>query len=271
MNKFKRLIIMVAIVGASTQAYAQFDESGIAAGFFDSSMDKEINFSEFHLPPLAILLENAKTTPQIMTLEKARQIAQAEVAKQKRHIFSYLTAHASFSYGKGDSWGTSSSAYNPILMQYQGSETNYWNLGVNLSLPMEDVLDYTAAIKRKKMEVEQAILQKDIAYDQLKLQIASLYIKITNDLVTLKTRGEAAAAYQGAGALDREEFENGNMEIASYAATKMYETSQVEGYQSLQTAITTDIVTLELLTHTPIITNSTTEKNLSLFFLLPAL
>lgn len=262
MNKFKRLIFMAAIVGASTQAYAQFNESGIAAGFFDSSMDKEINFSEFHLPPLAILLENAKTTPQIMTLEKARQIAQAEVAKQKRHIFSYLTAHASFSYGKGDSWGTSSSAYNPILMQYQGSETNYWNLGVNLSLPMEDVLDYTAAIKRKKMEVEQAILQKDIAYDQLKLQIASLYIKITNDLVTLKTRGEAAAAYQGAGALDREEFENGNMEIASYAATKMYETSQVEGYQSLQTAITTDIVTLELLTHTPIITNSTTEITL---------
>jgi outer membrane protein TolC len=68
-------------------------------------------------------------------------------------------------------------------MQYQGTETNYWNLGVNLSLPMEDVLDYTAAIKRKKLEVDQAVLQKDIAYDQLKLQIATLYVKITNNLV----------------------------------------------------------------------------------------
>ena len=85
MNKFKRLIFMAAIVGASTQAYAQFDESGIAAGFFDSSQEKDINFSEFHLPPLAILFENAKANPQIMSLEKARQIAQAEVAKQKRH------------------------------------------------------------------------------------------------------------------------------------------------------------------------------------------
>ena len=90
MNKFKRLIFMAAIVGASTQAYAQFDESGIAAGFFDSSKDKEINFSEFHLPPLAILFENAKASPQILSLEKARQMAQAEVAEQKRHIFSYL-------------------------------------------------------------------------------------------------------------------------------------------------------------------------------------
>lgn len=262
MNKFKRLIFMAAIVGASTQAYAQFDESGIAAGFFDSSNDKEINFSEFHLPPLAILFENAKANPQIMSLEKARQLAQAEVAKQKRHIFSYLTAHASFSYGKGDSWGSSSSAYNPILMQYQGTETNYWNLGVNLSLPMEDVLDYTAAIKRKKMEVDQAVLAKDIAFDQLKLQIASLYVKITNNLVTLKTLGEAAAAYQGAGALNREDFENGNLEIADFAYTKLHESGQVASYQGMQTDITTDIITLEILTHTPIITNSTTEITL---------
>lgn len=262
MNKFKRLIFMAAIVGASTQAYAQFDESGIAAGFFDSSRDKEINFSEFHLPPLAILFENAKATPQIMSLEKARQIAQAEVAKQKRHIFSYLTAHASFSYGKGDSWGTSSSAYNPILMQYQGTETNYWNLGVNLSLPVEDILDLTAAVKRKKMEVDQAILQKDIAYDQLKLQIATLFVKITNDLITLKTAGEAAAAYQGAGALNLEDFENGNQEISSYAMDKQREYATVQGYQNMQTSITTDIITLEILTHTPIITNSTTEITL---------
>lgn len=253
---------MTIIAGAGTQAYAQFDESGIAAGFFDSSKDKEINFSEFHLPPLAILFENAKANPQIMSLEKAQQLAQAEVAKQKRHIFSYLKAHASFSYGKGDSWGTSSGAYSPMLMQYQGTETNYWNLGASLNLPLEDILDLTASVRRKKLEVDQAIIAKDVAFDQLKLQIATLFVRITNNLVSLKTLGEAAAAYQGAGALNREDFENGNMDIAGYAETKRYESGQVSGYQALQTTITTDILTLEILTHTPIITNSTTEITL---------
>ena len=262
MNKLKRLLFILAIAGAGNQAYAQFDESGIAAGFFDSSQDKEINFSEFHLPPLAILFENAKANPQILTLEKARQIAQAEVAKQKRHIFSYLKAHASYSYGIGDSWGTSENVYSPMLTQYQGTKNNYWNIGASLSLPLEDILDLTASVKRKKMEVDQAIIAKDIAFDQLKLQIATLFVKITNDLVTLKTMGEAAAAYQGAGALDREDFENGNMSIAAYADTKRYESGQVSGYQGLQTTITTNILTLEILTHTPIITNSTTEITL---------
>ena len=262
MNRFRRLIFIFAIATATTPALAQFNESGISAGFFDSSDEKDINFSEFHLPPLAVLFENAKTNPQILTLEKARQLAEMEVEKQKRHIFSYVTGHASYSFGMADMYGNNSSAYSPVIYQYQGSQQAYWNVGVNLAIPIEDILDLTSAVKRKRIEVDQAIIQKDIAYDQLKLQIATLFIKITNNLVTLKTLGEAAAAYQGAGALDREDFENGNMDISSYASTKMYESGQVSGYQTLQTEITTDIITLEILTHTPIITNATTEITL---------
>ena len=262
MNRFRRLIFILTIASTSTTALAQFNESGISAGFFDSSNEKDINFSEFHLPPLAVLFENAKSNPQILSLEKARELALAEVAKQKRHIFSYITGHASYSYGIGDMWGNSQSAYSQTIYQYQGTKQSYWNIGINLAIPVEDILDLTSAIKRKRLEADQAVIQKDIAYDQLKQQIASLFIKITNNLVTLKTMGEAAAAYQGAGALTKEDFENGNLDMAAYADTKRFESGQVSGYQNMQTEITTDIITLEILTHTPIITNATTEITL---------
>jgi len=262
MNIFRRLIFIFTIASTSTTALAQFNESGISAGFFDASNEKDINFSEFHLPPLAVLFENAKSNPQILTLEKARQLAEMEVAKQKRHIFSYITGHANYSYGIGDTWGNSSSAYTNTIYQYQGSKQAYWSIGINLAIPIEDILDLSPAVKRKKLEVDQAAIQKDILYDQLKQQIAALFVRITNSLVTLKTMGEAAAAYQGAGALDRENFENGNMDITAYAGTKMNESGQVTGYQNMQTEITTDIITLEILTHTPIITNATTEITL---------
>lgn len=262
MNKLRRLLVIVVTAGISSTALAQFDESGIAAGFFDSSKDKDINFSEFHLPPLAILFENAKANPQLMSLEKAREIAQAEVAKQKRTIFSYITGRASYSYGKTDMWGNNSTTASPMVYQFQGSEQSYWNVGANLAIPLDAILDYGPSVRRKKLEVDQAVIQKDIAYDQLKTQIATLYVKITNDLVALKTQGEAAAAYQGAGALNREDFENGNMNIEDYAWTKLHEVQVVTQYQTLQSTITTDILTLEILTHTPIITNSTTEITL---------
>jgi len=263
MNIFRRLLFLVLTAGMEIVAFAQsFDESGIAAGFFDSSKEKTINFSEFHLPPLAVLFENAKSTPEVMSLQKAQEIAEAEVAKQKRHIFSYLTGHASYSYGVTDMWGNSSSSYNMRIMQFQGSEQKYWNVGVNLAVPVEDILDLGAAVKRKKLEVDQAVYKKDMQYDQLKLRIATLYTSITNNLIRLKTASENAAIYQGAGNLNLEDFHNGNMTIEDFAWTKTREDGAVSSYQNLQTEIITEILTLEIITHTPILTNSTTEITL---------
>ncbi len=262
MNKSKRFLFLSLFAAMGLTGYAQFNESGISAGFFDSSGENTINFSEFHLPPLAVLFENAKATPVIMSMAKAQQLAEAEVAKQKRHIFSYLTGHASYSYGVSDMWGNSTSSYNMRIMQFQGSEQKYWNVGVALAIPVEDILDLKPSIRRKRLEAEQAQLKKDQAYDELKLQIAKLFIKITNDLIRLKTASENAAMYQGAGALNLEDFQNGNMSIEDFAFTKAREDAAVSSYQNLQTEITTDILTLEILTHTPILTNSTTEITL---------
>ena len=252
MNNPRHTICLLLLTIISLSAKAQFNNSGISAGFFDSSENSTINFSKFHLPPLAVLFENAKSNPQILDLAKA----------QKRHIFSYLRGHASYSYGKTDMWGNNSSTYNQMIYQFQGSEQNYWNVGVNLNIPLEDILDLGASVKRKRLLVEQAQIKKDIAYDQLKLQIASLYVKITNDLVSLKTASENAAIYQGAGALNQEDFHQGNMNIEAFAYTKLREQEAVSRYQNLQTQITTDIITLEILTHTPIITNTTTDITL---------
>ena len=197
MNKFKRLFLIVAATGIGTSAFAQFDESGIAAGFFDSSKEKDINFSQFHLPPLSVLLENAKANPQILSLEKARQIAEAEVAKTKRSIFGHITGSASYSYGKADMWGNNSSTTSYMIYQFQGTEQSYWNVGVRANISVEDILDYVPSIRRSRLEADQAVIAKDIAYDQLKLQIASLFVKITNDLVSLKTLGEGLKAEGG--------------------------------------------------------------------------
>ena len=269
MNKVKRLLLLTAVMGLSITTYSQsLDDSGISAGFFDSSEESSLNFSSFHLPPLSVLFENAKQNPQILSMEKSEQLAKAEVAKQKRHIFSYIHAHASYSYGKTDVYGqmtnnqTGTMNFVPIFESKNGTEQSYWNVGVNLNIPLEDILDWAPSVKRKRLEAEKARLDKDIKFEELKLQISTLYAKITNTLVTLKTASEGAAAYQGAGALNQEDFHQGNMSIEDYAWTKMHEMSTVQQYQTLQTAIITDILTLEIISRTPIITNATTEVTL---------
>lgn len=269
MNTKRHLLLLIAVMGLGSATYAQtLDDSGISAGFFDSSEESTLNFSSFHLPPLSVLFENAKQNPQILSMEKSEQLAKAEVAKQKRHIFSYIRAHASYSYGKTDVYGqmtnnqTGTMNFVPIFESKNGTEQSYWNVGVNLNIPLEDILDWAPSVKRKRLEAEKARLEKDIKFEDLKLQISTLYAKITNSLVTLKTASEGAAAYQGAGALNQEDFHQGNMSIEDYAWTKMHEMSTVQTYQNLQTNIITDILTLEIISRTPIITNATTEVTL---------
>lgn len=263
MTGIRNILFTIIFAAVATASYAQYDNSGISAGFFDSSETNTINFSTFRLPPLSVLYENAKQNPNILSLNKAQEIAQAEVAKQKRHIFSYIQGHASYSYGKTDMWGNNSTTQSyTTIYQFQGNEQSYWNVGVNLSVPLEDILDLTASVKRKRLEVDKVRIDKDIAFDELKKEIGSLYIKITNNLVTLKTMSEGAAIYQGAGALNQEQFHQGNMTIEDFAYTKLHEVDVVKQYQTLQTTITTDIITLEILTHTPILTNTTTDITL---------
>ena len=255
------IILSVFCVGTWAQSA---DDSGINAGFFDTSEDSDINFSEFKLPPLAVLFENAKQNPDILLLNKRQEIAQAEVVKQKKHIFSYVNGNASASYGLTDIWsGAQGTGYGSgMVWQPHSSEQSFWNVGVNVNVPLEDILDLGHAVKRKRLQVEEAQIQKDAAYDQLKLQIVTLYIKITNNLTALKSAGENAAAYQGASSLNEVEFQHGNMQIGEYAYTGLNGQGAINTYQALLTEITTDIVTLEILTHTPIITNTTTDITL---------
>ena len=195
MNIFRRQLFIIAIALLSVSTYAQKQNSNISAGFFDSSEENTINFSNFHLPPLAVLFENAKQNPRVLSLEKAQELAKAEVAKQRRHIFSYITGHASYSYGKTDMWGQNSTTYSPVLQQFQGSEQSYWNVGVNLAVPLEDILDLAGSVKRKKIEVDQAMYKKDIEFENLKKELIKEKVPIDRKQIKAHARNTFSPLY----------------------------------------------------------------------------
>ena len=62
MIRVKHLIVALSLSAAVIPASAQYNKSGINAGFFDSSEGSQLNFTNFHLPPLAVLFENAKAS-----------------------------------------------------------------------------------------------------------------------------------------------------------------------------------------------------------------
>lgn len=259
-------IITLLLLGLATPSMLQAQEEdkskGIIAGYFDTddmNGGENIDYSTFKLPPLGLLFENAKSNPSIEQLAREEEIQRELVKKEKISWTQWITGNASYTYGVMDNYGSSENVMTPIYYQYLGSKQHYWNVGARASVPLEHVVDYRGKVKRQKLEAEKAQLQKDIAYEQLKQQIATLYVRITNNLISLKTSSENAAAYKGAGLLTKEEFKLGDVSVRELAETKRWESNVTQEYQNLQMSITTDILILEILTHTPIITNAIVE------------
>lgn len=237
-------------------------ESQIQAGFFDSNALDGIDYSEFKLPPLGMLFENAKSTPNIELLEKERQLAEKLLSKEKRTFLSFFRVHASYSYGNTSSTSTATDVMTPLYTFSNGIESNYWNVGASVNVGLDQLFDLGGRINRQRIEVEKATIQKEIAFDELKREIATIYVRITNNLIALKTAAENAAAYRGAGLMSETQFRNNMMTIQEVAEVRRWENSAVQTYQSIQSQISTDIIMLEIMTHTPIITNTISEMQL---------
>ena len=147
----------------------------------------------------------------------------------------------------------------PIFSIASGYESSYWNVGASVNVGLESLWDLNGRVNRQRLAVEKASVQKEVAFDELRQQIATIYVRITNNLIALKTASENAVAYRGASLMIEQRFRNNQATIQELAEVRRYENESVQTYQSIQSQISTDIVLLEIMTHTPIITNITTE------------
>lgn len=259
----RRSLLSIICFLAVQLSFAQLNNDGTNVGYFDSSDLSEIDYADFQLPPLGLLFENARTNPSIELLEKERQIQEELLRKEKKYFLSFFSAHANYSYGVMDNYGSNSDVMTPIFYQYMGSKQHYWNVGARVNVPLESLFDLGGRVKRQQLATDRIAVQKEIAFEELKQRIATLYVSITNNLIAMKTAAENAAVYKGAGHLNEQQFKVGEVTVRELAETKRWENDAIGNYQRLQSSITTDILILEILTHTPIITNTITSINVN--------
>lgn len=256
---FFLMLVSVLKAQAPMDSLAATDISQNQIAGSEASLLESVDYANIKLPPLGTLFENAKSTPSIELLEKERQLAQKLLSKEKMAFLSFFRVHGSYSYGNTSSTSTSTDVMTPIFSIANGYESSYWNVGASVNVGLESLWDLNGRVNRQRLAVEKASVQKEVAFDELKQQIATIYVRITNNLVALKTASENAAAYRGASLMIEQRFRNNQATIQDLADVRRFENDAVQTYQSIQAQISTDLVLLEIMTHTPIITNITTE------------
>lgn len=211
------------------------------------------DYINLKLPPLSVLYENAQNTPSIEFLAKQKQLQEKLLSKEKRGWLQFFSARAGYAYGKTDNYGSLSDPETPIFYQYTGVAQHYYNAGANINIPFENLFDLKGKIKRQRIAVEAAELQKQEAFNQLKIQISQLYVEILSSISTLKIASEALALVQGEYQLAENSFRNGTVEAYTLSEIKKRQVEANAKYEETRTKLNISLFQLEILTNTPII------------------
>lgn len=213
-----------------------------------------IDIAKIKLPPLSVLYENARSTPSIEILEKEKQLQKKLLAKEKRSWMSLFNAFGNVLHGIADNIGSSTDPTTPLIYRYTGTEQTSWSVGGSVTLPLETLFDLPGKIKRQRIQVDIAELRKQQAYEELKIQIAHLYVQILSNIETLQRSAEHLALYKGASAIAEQEYRNRRTTIDAVAQTKEKEFGANQGFASLRSTINDQLLMLEIISHTPILT-----------------
>jgi outer membrane protein TolC len=257
MKKLLSLTALMCLLAIPAHAQDEISEESKTDSYAEI-VDLNIDFATFKLPPLSVLYANAMSNPSIKIKEKEKRLQQLILRKQKKHWLSFFTARAGYTHGVTDNYGTMTDPLTPIFTQYTGVEQTYWNVGGNISIGFEELFDLKASVKRQRVEVEKAEMEKQIAYDQLKQNIAKLYVQILSNIEAMKKAAEHLALYQGASLAVEQEYRNRRAEISLVADTKRLEYEAGRGYEDLRSNINEGLLVLEIITHTPILTKELT-------------
>ncbi|MBR2456878.1 MAG: TolC family protein [Bacteroidaceae bacterium] len=252
----KKWYIMLSLCCFSLALHAQQagDQETGATPADSVVINLDVDFATLQLPPLSVLYANATSNPTVKMLEKEKQLQKKLLAKEKRGWLSFFTARAAYSHGVTDNYGTVTDIMTPIFYQYSGIEQDYWNVGGNVNIPLETLFDLGGKVKRQRILVEKAEYAKEQAYDQLKQQIAHLYVSILSNIETLKRSAEHLALYKGATAVTEQEYRNRRATISELAELKREEFEANRNYENLRATINEQLLVLEIISHTPILT-----------------
>lgn len=257
----KWYITLSLLVATLTMSAQQTEVQMVETTPGDSvSINLNVDFATLQLPPLSVLYANATSNPTVKMMEKERQLQKKLLAKEKRSWLSFFTARAGYTHGVTDNYGTITDVTTPIFYQYSGVEQDYWNVGGNVNIPLETLFDLGGKVKRQRIIAEKAEYAKEQAYDQVKQQIAHLYVSILSNIETLKRSAEHLALFKGATAMAEQDYRNRRGSIADLADLKRKEFEANSSYEGLRASINEQLLVLEIISHTPILTtyNETT-------------
>lgn len=211
------------------------------------------DYLNLKLPPLDSLFENAKQGPIYQLAAVKEQIEKKILAKERKAFLSFFSIRGSYQYGTFSNDASYSDLITPVISTYStAAQTNY-TVGGAVSIPLDGLFDLAPRVRRQKLLVKTAQLEREMKFEELKREIIQLYVTANAQLNTLKLRAEAVVLETAQYEITEKDFTNGTIESKELSNQKSTQSHAIENYENSKAELNKSLMILEVITHSTII------------------
>lgn len=230
-----------------------FTQKGIAQEVSDYSSLSTEEYTNITLPPLSLLFENAKSTPNYQLSQVKEQIERKLLTKEKRSFLSFFSIRGSYQYGMFGNESTYTDVSIPPYLSYSTQAQNGYTIGGAIMIPLDQLLDLGGKVKRQRFNTKVAELEKEVKFEEIKKEIISLYASATSQLNVLKLRVESLVLAKVQYEIAEKDFANGNIQSSELSSEKERYSLALERFENTKFQLTRDLMILEVVSNTSIL------------------
>lgn len=252
----KSILFTLCLLFAAAATFAQEESPAVDdLEYNDLQRMSPDDYIDLQLPPLHVLMENARNAPQVGYYESNREIEERELKTVRRNWLKYFKLNANYNYGSSDIYNQSYVENVPPnwIATVSGREQSWWNLGASFSMPLDEIFNRRNKIKQQKKRIENTQYDMDRWYDELRLKIIDAYTLAIEKLSTLGSAAEAMATAKAQYVTSETDFINGKLDIQALSRQKSIENSAIREYEQVRSTLNSALLRLEVLTNTRII------------------
>lgn len=211
------------------------------------------DYSNITLPSLDLLFENAKGAPTYELAKVNEQIERKLLAREKRAVLGFFSIRGSYQYGMFGNESTFTDVSVPPYLTYSTAAQHGYTVGGALNIPLDGLLDLGSRIKRQKLNVKKAELEREVKFEEIKREIIQLYATATAQLNVLKMRAEALVLANIQYEIIEKDFTSGSVDSSVLAVEKDRQSQTRERFENSKFELTKSLMILEVITRTPML------------------
>lgn len=206
----------------------------------------EKTLSEVLLPPVDVLFQSARNNPRITYYDSRNREEKHDLRSIKVDWLNYIRLTGGYQYGHFWTNSVDSQLAGPVLQTSKDNQS-YYNAGVAVVFPLDQIVDRRNRINKQKEVIKQTELEIQRYWEEQKMLIADAYTEAQRCLGLLKVRSEALMLAETQYRASMDDFAQNKINASDLSRMKNMHSNASGDYELIMSQLKNALIRLEIL------------------------